>query len=90
MASRRCKNTGDSQINFKMPKALALRSTLSRICGLDAYFDTLVDEAPREVEAPAEPEVAGELMPNSESTSEAEFESFCCCCGGVASKGSAW
>ena len=81
IASNRCKKTGESQMSFRIANAFARRSTLSRICGLEVNFGTVA----REVEA-VEAEAAAELIPRSESTSEAEFEFSC---GGAASKGSA-
>ena len=88
MASKRCKNTGESQINFKMAKALARLSTLSKMCGLlleaKANLDVVAEvlpllELPAEVPDPEvaeEAEAAAEASPSRESTSDSAA-SFC-------------
>ena len=68
IASNWCKNTGDSQISLKIAKALARRSTLSKMWGLLNLEDDMPE--PLEVEA-EDAEAAAEAKPSKESTSEA-------------------
>ena len=72
MASKRCKKTGESQTNFKIAKALALRSTLSKMCG----FEEVIIIGNLEVEGLADEAAeaaAADANPKSESTSAPAF-----------------
>ena len=75
MASNWCKNTGDSQMSLRIAKALALRSTLSKIWGLLNLEADMT--GPLEVEA-EDAEAAAEARPSKESTSEAGLPSGFC------------
>ena len=66
IASKRCKNTGESQTSFKMAKALARRSTLSKIWGFEVVIiignfdvDGLAEEAAEAAAADANPKSRG-------------------------------